>query len=294
MNSADAKLYGSLVLGDNDNGVPSLSITWLGTAGIHVHDGRNGILIDPYASRFPLSRIITGCRLRPDSSAIDGILGRVGPVSAIVISHSHFDHLVDAPLFAIRSGADLLGSESTTIVGRFEGVPEEKIFTCEHGTAVSYGGFTLEFIESLHGSSLLGSMLLDGHIGNDFRSPAPFTGYKTGKVFSILIKHHCGTLVHHGSAGFKPGMYDGRGCDILLLGIAQRGRTGPYLEQTAVPLCPRLIVPIHFDNFFRRDIDRISFLPRIRLKEFAETARKMVPSASVATLPAGLTVRIPC
>lgn len=81
---------------------------------------------DPYLSRPNLDEPIV-----PDAEAI----ARHAPARAdlILIGHSHVDHLLDAPAIALRSGAEVLGSESTTMVGLASGVPAARLITVKGG-----------------------------------------------------------------------------------------------------------------------------------------------------------------
>ncbi|MGB5217946.1 MAG: hypothetical protein WBN66_06570 [Smithella sp.] len=96
----------------------TVSITWLGTAGVLISDGATGILIDPYVSRFGLFKIALNIPLQPDKASIKKWTDRLGAKNiGGGGSHSHFDHCLDAPYFAQETGALLIGSESTINVG---------------------------------------------------------------------------------------------------------------------------------------------------------------------------------
>src|SRR5262249_42214915 len=83
-------------------------VRWLGTAGFAIeHDGWT-VLLDPYLTRAPLSRCIFR-RLEPDEAAAAKHTPRA---DAIVLGHTHFDHALDAPLIARRTGASVYGSKS--------------------------------------------------------------------------------------------------------------------------------------------------------------------------------------
>jgi L-ascorbate metabolism protein UlaG (beta-lactamase superfamily) len=204
-----------------------VSITWLGTAGVLVSDGATGILIDPYVSRFGFFKIAMGLHLQPNKALVKSWTARLGKgrVGAVAVSHSHFDHCLDAPYFAMETGALLVGSESTLNAGRGVSLAEDRLKAVKLDQSITVGAFTLTFIESIHGPAFFGRVPYKGTIDKPLVPPRAAKDYKLGQTYAILISHPFGTILHHGSAGFIPGMYDGITADVVLLGIVGPGRT---------------------------------------------------------------------
>jgi L-ascorbate metabolism protein UlaG (beta-lactamase superfamily) len=267
----------------------AVTITWLGTAGLFVSDGRTGILIDPYVSRFGMEKVFFGTRLKPDIGKIQECVDRLGKnnISLIVVSHSHFDHVADAPYFARVTGAPVAGTESTLNVCRGAGLPEDRLKLISNGLTIKSGAFTVRFIESRHGPALFGKVPYAGTIDGPLKQPARASDYRLGGVFSMVISHPSGTMIHHGSAGFIPGMYDGISADLLLLGIAGRGDTEEYLSETALKIKAPELIPIHFDNFFKPLKGDLPILPNQHVNEFFKTAEAHGSVFRVKTLPLG-------
>ena len=111
--------------------------------------------------------------------------------------------------------------------------------------------------------------------------------YKLGQTYAILISHPSGTILHHGSAGFIPGMYDGIIADVVLLGIVGRGDTGTYLTNIPVKLGAELVIPIHFDNFFVPLDKGLRILHTAHFQEFCAVANKHSDRFELKTLPLG-------
>ncbi|MCA9693984.1 MAG: MBL fold metallo-hydrolase, partial [Myxococcales bacterium] len=86
-----------------------LTLQWLGTSGFLLEHQGYALLIDPYASRVPLSAALSGAVVQPDRARIDRHLPRA---DAILIGHTHFDHAMDAPIVARRDGCQVYGSRS--------------------------------------------------------------------------------------------------------------------------------------------------------------------------------------
>ncbi|MBN2160513.1 MAG: MBL fold metallo-hydrolase [Spirochaetes bacterium] len=264
----------------------NVTITWLGTAGVHLSDGDTSLLIDPYVSRFGMLRVGLGLPLRADQDLIRQWAGRLGSdnIGAVLVSHSHFDHSVDAPFFALHAGAPLIGSESTLNVGRGAGLPEKLLKPAMPGRQFRVGSFSITFIESGHGPVLFNRVPYPGTIDSPLALPARAAAYRLGGVYGILVKHPSGTILHHGSAGFIPGMYERTRADVLLLGIAGRGNTERYLNEVALKIAPQILIPVHHDNFFKPMEKGFYPLGNARIDEFIRTAAKHA-SLTITLLP---------
>jgi L-ascorbate metabolism protein UlaG (beta-lactamase superfamily) len=269
----------------------NVCLTWMGAAGVLISDSNTSILIDPYVSRFGLFKIALGLPLRPDVETIKKWIARLGlqksRLQTVIVSHSHFDHCLDAPFFALETDAVLMGSESTLNVGRGAGLAEKNLKIVKPEQTIKVGTFTLKFIESAHGPVFLGRVPYPGIIDKPLFPPCPAKNYKLGKTFSILISHPSGTIMHHGSAGFIPGMYEGTKADVVLLGIAGRGDTRKYLKNVPLKLGARIVIPIHFDNFFIPLERKIKNLPGLRLREFLSVAKNNCSGFELKILPIG-------
>src|SRR5258708_1313742 len=103
-----------------------VSLEYLGTAGWRISDGTTIILIDPYLSRIlgpppPLAprytrmagdtRSVYGWNdvAAPDTAAIDAHVQRA---DFILVTHTHYDHILDVPHIALKTRATVIGTES--------------------------------------------------------------------------------------------------------------------------------------------------------------------------------------
>lgn len=280
-------LYRKLIIENTTDACGAVRLTWLGTAGVFITDGKTGLLIDPYVSRFGLFKILFGLPLKPDRNLIrkwTDIFGREN-IDAVIVSHSHFDHVADAPYFAMEADAPLLGTESTLNVGRGAGMAANKLERADPDRTMVFGDFSVSFIESAHGPAFLGRIPYPGIIDRPLIGPAPAGAYRLGGIYTLLIRHPSGTILHHGSAGFKPGMYDAVATDVLLPGIAGRGDTDEYLDNVVLKTRAGLVLPIHLDDFFKPLEVGMSFIPKLKFGEFCEKAAKHDTLFKVRTLP---------
>src|SRR2546428_8306890 len=82
-----------------------------------------------------------------DTAAVDA---RISRADFILISHSHFNHCLDMPHIARKTGATVIGTESTTLLPRAGGVPEAQLLTVRGGEDYELGTPSIKGIPSLH------------------------------------------------------------------------------------------------------------------------------------------------
>ncbi|MEZ4289904.1 MAG: MBL fold metallo-hydrolase [Myxococcota bacterium] len=129
----------------------AVTVRFTGTSTLLFSDGETDFLVDGWFSRFGLLRLLAG-RIGPDVDAIEQGLARNGVtrLAAVLPVHSHFDHAMDAPEVARRTGAVLIGSESTANIARGWGLPEQQIRLAVDREPIPLGRFTLRLIETDH------------------------------------------------------------------------------------------------------------------------------------------------
>ena len=233
-------------------------VTFLGVSSLLFDDGEHAVLTDGFFTRPSLLRVGLG-RIAPDPGRIGSALGRLGlddersRLRAVVPVHTHFDHVLDSAVVALRTGADLLGGESAANVGRGAGLPEERIRVVTPETPVELGSFTLTFVGSAH----CPPDRYPGAIAEPVVPPARTTAYRCGEAWSIHVAHTGGrSALVQGSAGFVPGALDGLLADVVHLGVGQlgvqdEGYLRDYWAQTVRAVGAREVVLIHWDDFFR-------------------------------------------
>ena len=242
----------------------SLTATFLGTTSVLFSDGKTCLLTDGFFSRPPLSRVALG-RCAPDLLAIERGIERAGITSldAVLVSHSHYDHALDAPEVARLGGALLAGSPSSANVARGGGLAEEQIRVVQAGDSLTFRAFRVRFLPSTHALPNLEA----GTIDRPLVPPARASAYKDGGCFSLHIEHPAGSRLLHSSAGFIPNGLAGVHADAALLSLAMLGRRSQhyrleYFDQVAGLTGARFVYPIHHDDFTRPLGEEVTFLPR--------------------------------
>ena len=239
-----------------------LQVTWLGTATVLVSDGDNAIMTDGFFSRQSLLQVASG-DIAPDLARIEAGLAKAGVdgpggLDAVVVLHSHYDHAMDAPEVARRTGAVILGSESTANVARGWDLPEAQIHVPAPGEVLQFGQFELELVPSAHVPMLPFIARLTGHgemIDTPLRPPAPVSAWKEGQSYALVLRHPQGRLLIQGSAGFVGGELASHEVDVALLSTGSLGRQstryiGRYFEETVLATGAHTVIPMHWDHFF--------------------------------------------
>ncbi len=230
-----------------------VSVTFLGVSTVLISDGRTALLTDGFFTRPSLARVALG-RIEPDREVIARALDLAGidALEAIFVVHSHYDHAMDAPEVARRTGALLVGSESTANVGRGWGLEDDRIRVAESGRPMPFGDFTVTLIRSRHfphGRAM-------GEIAEPLVPPARAMAYREGGSWSIHVEHRLGSLLIHSSAGWIPGALEGYRADVVMLGIGLLGSRDEayrrdYFREVVETVGARWVIPIHYDDFTR-------------------------------------------
>src|SRR5688572_19251352 len=102
-----------------------LRVTFLGVSTLYFRDSSAAILIDGFFTRPGLFEVAAG-KIGPDPARIDAALAKAGiqELDAVIAVHSHYDHAMDSPAVAARTGALVVGSPSTAWIARGQGLAE--------------------------------------------------------------------------------------------------------------------------------------------------------------------------
>jgi L-ascorbate metabolism protein UlaG (beta-lactamase superfamily) len=236
----------------------SVTVRYTGTATLVFSDGETTWMTDGWFSRPGPLQLLFG-EIEPDVAAIErGLTSNgVSRAAAVFVVHSHYDHSMDAPEVARRTGAVLLGSESTANIGRGWGLDESQIHAVVDREPLRFGDFTLTPIESRHfqfpDPEMRGLALDDPEITAPLVAPVPTFDYKLGKAYALYVTHPKGSWLIQGSAGFIEDGLEGFDADVVFLGVGGLGsQTAQYREtywrQTVEKAKPTRIIPIHWDS----------------------------------------------
>ncbi len=242
----------------------TLELTHLGAAGWQITDGKRVILLDPYLSRLRVTgqfgtyttptlpgdgRKIFGPDddLIADTAVIDAHVTRA---DFILHSHSHFNHTLDMPSIARKTGATVLGTESTTNLARAEGVPERQLIAVRGGEDYAFDGLSVKVIPSLH-SALNGKHFFDSRVvPRDFQGPRRLGRDIEGGTLAYLLRLGGYQILWFGSMNYIEREVQGLRADVAMIAAARQrleihDYTGRLLRAIGLP---RLVFATHWDE----------------------------------------------
>src|SRR5579864_6060273 len=177
-------------------------LKYFGAAGWEITDGTTTILIDPYLSRIngpppPEGHRMVGDTRRaydwgdvatPDVAAIDS---HIQQADFVLVTHTHYDHILDVPHIALKTGAAVIGSESTENVMRAYSVSEKQLITVRGGEDYDFNAFSLKVIPSIH-SALDHKHYFNGPMAGDaprgLKAPLKFGNFVEGGSVAYLLR----------------------------------------------------------------------------------------------------------
>lgn len=282
MTQPDDLAFSSSTLG----GAADVHVTWLGTAGFAIEHAGQVVLIDPYLTRASLSRCVLA-PLRPDTALAKRLTPRA---DAIVLSHTHFDHALDAPVIARETGARVFGSRSAVRLCRSHGLPEPQLTCVEPDSGSSpveaeVGPFRLRFWPGAHSAILFNRVPFPGEIADCTDVPMRTQAYRCGAVFSTEIEIAARRLFHVGSAELVESGWRVGPVDLALACVAGWTSTERYPERLVAALSPGAVLLHHWDNFFRGIDGRARALPGMRFASLLDRLHAVASHLPVGTLP---------
>jgi L-ascorbate metabolism protein UlaG (beta-lactamase superfamily) len=194
-----------------------ITVTWLGHAAFEVTSaGGTKLLLDPFLTQ------------DPSTPAAFKDLSRYKP-DAILVTHSHGDHVGDTVAIAKASGAPVVAAYE---LASTLGLPEKQVMGGNVGGTFQFGDITIHMVPAMHSSEPGGR-------------PVGFVlTFKDGRSL-----YHTGDTWIFGDMSLIQELYHP---NILLLGVGG----GPYTEDPATAALavkkyfrPSAIVPMHFGTF---------------------------------------------
>jgi L-ascorbate metabolism protein UlaG (beta-lactamase superfamily) len=261
--------YARLVLADSPGKArDGVRVTYLGTNGYRFEFKGHALLVDPYFSRVDLLSVALGSRIQPNASRINDGLRHLAQTSsnidAILVTHGHFDHLLDVPAVMATTRARLIASASSVDLAKHAGAASGD--AVKPGDVRRIGPWKIRVLSATH-DRLFGKVPFDqphSQAGLPAEAaakaglakagpPQRAADWICGEPLAFLIEGN-GQRIYIDSGGtsaqLPPNESGSHRMDLAILGVAlpdSRARLAPALAH----LRPRYVLPSHQDDFFR-------------------------------------------
>ncbi len=261
----------SLAPADAAESPATLHFTHLGAAGWKITDGTTTLYLDPFFSRLRTVNVFGRSFPRPtddprpvyglddplpsDTVTIDRHVDRA---DFILVSHTHFNHCMDMPYIAKKTGALVIGTESTVNVARASGVPQRQLVPVQGGEDYEFGALSVKVIPSLHSSLVIPSpySTLDNcryfssaTVPGDVQAPLRLRDYVEGGTLGYLIRFRGHRIVALCSMSYIEREMEGLRPNVALI-PASHWRTQVY-DYTGRLLralgLPAVVIATHWD-----------------------------------------------
>jgi hypothetical protein len=245
----------------------SLTFRWLGVAGLELSSGGQRLISDPFFTRPSLIGLF-----KPVRSDTDLVRERLPTCDFILVTHSHWDHLMDVPAVLHHTQAVALGSANTCRLLRLLGVPESQVKECRAGDRLCLGEYEVEVIEGQHSPIPFGT-IFNGPLRQNLQPPLRLQDYRMDCCLGYRIQV-AGVRVLICARQPLP-------ADIVFT-VAQE--PAGYYRQLFQGAQPGWIVPIHWDNFLRplsKSLRRFSRPGRMSLEQLTRLAHQLLPQVQV-------------
>ncbi|MGE5214631.1 MAG: MBL fold metallo-hydrolase [Nitrospirota bacterium] len=273
--------YRHLVVADSPRQASDgVRVTYLGTNGYQFEFKGHALLVDPYFSRVDLLSVALGSHIQPNVSRINEGLHRLAvedvwsfafrragsgresrvnaeletsaKVDAILVTHGHFDHLLDVPVVMAKTGGRLIASRSSVdLVRQLPNAGTSSGDAVKPGDVRRIGPWKIRVLSATH-DRLFGKVPFDRpHL--KMTAPQTPADWICGEPLAFLIEVN-GQRIYIDSGGTEallpPNESGSRRMDLAILGMAlpdSRARLQVSLKR----LQPRYVLPSHQDDFFR-------------------------------------------
>jgi L-ascorbate metabolism protein UlaG (beta-lactamase superfamily) len=214
-----------------------LIFRWLGAAGIELRTPEHGLVIDPYFSRIPWWNIFFGkLRFRPEE-----VRKRAPAGNSILVTHAHFDHLMDVPAMVAAAGPMIFGSWNTCRLLSRCGVTSDHLREIRGGDRLDLGPFQIQAFKAWH-IFMPGFSVYD--VPPEKNPPLHARDFRMDGKFAFRIKAGGLRLLTDPGRRFETPVRS----DVLFLRPDLSDRQCRALLQN---IRPRLVIPIHWESLHR-------------------------------------------
>jgi L-ascorbate metabolism protein UlaG (beta-lactamase superfamily) len=253
-------------VGEAAGGDDRLTLRWFGAAGWEISasspDSGAGpvILVDPYLTRakYGASSSWDPEDARPSFTRSDTLFSDTALVDSLVeradyilVQHSHPDHVMDVPYLAKRTGAVVIGHETTINIMRAYGIPDAQLITVRGGEDYDFGEVSIRVIPSLHSPLDDKRYYQSEVVAAGVERPLRISQLVEGGSLMYLVRLAGREVLTMGSMNYVEREVEGLRPDVALVGAAPSHlEIWDYTPRLMAALgFPQVVMPTHADNF---------------------------------------------
>jgi L-ascorbate metabolism protein UlaG (beta-lactamase superfamily) len=237
----------------------AIEINWYGASCLSITDDKTRIIIDPFLTRPSLWKVLTNQALVSDTQLVNKFFGKDTRETIILITHTHFDHILDLP-------AVLKANPKALVYGPSETIDFLKLFKIDtnlfnslaKNTEFKIGQFTIQSFDILHSELPLGFSFSRGKMNSKMATPLGAQDYKSMNSHSFLIKHKDAKILLHPSS--VPQDYNLLDIDLLIVGLTSID-IGSLKKEVIDKVKAKKVFAIHHDNFFKAFDEPLAKMP---------------------------------
>jgi L-ascorbate metabolism protein UlaG (beta-lactamase superfamily) len=251
--SASLDNYSALVVADSPGAKQSpgtVRVTYLGVNGYQFEASGQALLVDPYFTRVGLTAVALQWRIQPNETRIAFGLQHIRPrADAVLVTHAHFDHLLDVPEIMRQTHARLIAGETAANLVISCGIDRNRCLVLAPGSTRVVGPWRIRVLPAAH-DRILGWLPFRGTKTRPGTCPTKASDWRLGEPMAFFVEAN-GKRIYVDSGGTVEVLPPAEiaPVDLAILGVAlpdSRKRFPAAVDR----LRPKYVLPSHQDDFF--------------------------------------------
>lgn len=218
----------------------SLTYRWLGVAGLEFTYQGYTLLVDPHFTRPGKLAVLANLRVPSNAELAARHITRA---DSVLVTHAHYDHMLDVPEVLRLTGARAYGPPNTCAILALHGIPAQQVEIIQVGDRLQLGPFDVDVFPNHHTgiplSNLFNGPLPRAMTNGRARLPLRLNDYRMDTCYGFRI--------HVDGRVLQIGKYAEPADAIFVSPYSTLKTLAALLEKVR----PRFIVPIHWDDFMR-------------------------------------------
>src|SRR5438552_1434401 len=183
--------YSELVVADSPEAKrwpEEVRVTYLDVNGYQFEANGRALLVDPYFTRAGLTAVALQQRIEPNEARIAFGLQHIRPsADAVIVTHAHFDHLLDVPEIMRRTNAMLVSGSTAVSLTMSCGLPRTTCLIVQPGSIRVIGPWRIRALPATH-DRILGWLPFRGTKTQPGTCPEKASDWRLGELMAFLIE----------------------------------------------------------------------------------------------------------